>query len=91
MTDTIPTATDAELREITQLTIAAINSGILNKNNPPVISPQLAARIVELQECGLDIKVVAATPDSAVVLVLNAEPEPTLMRVSLDTLSNTLN
>lgn len=91
MSDTTPTATDQEVREMINLTIDAINRGILNKNNPLVISPPLAAKLAELSESGLDIKVVAANPDSALVLVMNADPETIFMTVALDNLDRTLN
>lgn len=91
MSDTTPTATDQEVREMINLTIDAINRGILNKNNPLVISPPLAAKLAELAESGLDIKVVAANPDGAVVLVMNGDPEPFMMTVALDNMNPTLN
>lgn len=58
-------------------------------NDKNLISPALAARLVELEDHGLECQVVSSQPDAMVVLVKNGDPEPFLMTVSLDALPKT--
>ena len=61
----------------------------LPRRENSTLSPTLAARLVELEACGLEYEVIITQPDLVVLLVTNGDPGPFLLTVSIDNLPKT--
>lgn len=81
--------TDNEREDIA--TVARIVAQRDPSTDPVPNNPQIAAQIAALRkDCGLELRVLKAQPDAAIVLVTNGEDGPFLMIVSADHLPKTI-
>lgn len=72
-------------------TVARIVAQRDPRTDPAPSNPQIAVEIARLREdCGLELRVLKAQPDAAIVLVTNGEDGPFLLVVSADNLPKTI-